>query len=123
MAAGKGGAVIDSEDEYTVSADPMPTASAAVILATVDAIAEFVAQEERFRQAGSELRRVDFWGTGHIWDKELEELGRQLAGRAPLFHSECLLEPGAVFWTPEGLPRVFVAPNVFEALKRAGGRV
>jgi hypothetical protein len=44
-------------------------------------------------------------------------LAEQLGPRRPEFTEERWLEPGTIAWDVEWLPRVFVAPDVFAALK------
>ena len=106
-------------DEHTYSNDPPKPFSAQQMLDAVDELAWFIAEQERFEVAASELRRIDFWGTSAPYSKGLEELRVKLAGRMPLYHSEPLLEPGTLMWIERYLPWVFVAPDVFDKLSLA----
>jgi hypothetical protein len=53
------------------------------------------------------MNRLSPWGAA---------LSAALAGREPVFVKETMLAPGTLFWAVEYLPRVFMAPDVYDVL-------
>jgi hypothetical protein len=55
-----------------------------------------------------------------VYRRRLQLLSEQLRGRQPVFHVEPYLERGTIAWSRDELPNVFVARDVFAALKQKG---